>query len=172
MTHFLISEENPDGLKLEDILAAIRKDILLRCTKIVDDKKIEATQVLDNSLKILNLLTEAIHLAENSTQVLDKSFEITFEACDCVGVRAIPSGKLAETDFYLEMPFETWQGMLENIKERGGTPEQTARRATRNASTREVGSARPRSRGGRQRDHAGLLHRRRECRHERHEVHH
>ncbi|MCH8862404.1 MAG: histidine kinase [Proteobacteria bacterium] len=74
MTHFLISEDNPDGLKLEDILAAIRKDILLRCTKIVDDKKAEAAQVLDNSLKILNLLTEAIHLAENSTQVLDKSF--------------------------------------------------------------------------------------------------
>ena len=56
-------------------------------------------------------------------KVLDKAFEITFEAFDCVGVREIPSGKLAETDFYLEMPFETWQGMLENIKERGGTPD-------------------------------------------------
>ena len=74
MTHFLISEEKPDGLKLEDILSAIRKDILVRCTKIVDDKKPEAQQVLDNNLKILNLLSEAIHLAYNSTQTLDKSF--------------------------------------------------------------------------------------------------
>ena len=74
MTHFLISEENPDGLKLEDILSAIRKDILLRCTKIVDDKKPEAQQVLDNNLKILNLMSETIRLAENSTLTLDKSF--------------------------------------------------------------------------------------------------
>lgn len=74
MTHFLISEDNPDGHKLEGILAAIRKDILVRCTKIVDDQKIEAGQVLDNNMKILNLLTEAIRLAENSTHTLDKSF--------------------------------------------------------------------------------------------------
>lgn len=74
MTHFLISEEKPDGLKLEDILSAIRKDILIRCTKIVDDKKVEAVQVLNNNLKILNLLSEAILLADSSTQILDKSF--------------------------------------------------------------------------------------------------
>lgn len=74
MTHFLISDENPEGHKLEDILAAIRKDILVRCTKIVDDRKPEAQQVLDNNLKILNLMSETISLAENSTQILDKSF--------------------------------------------------------------------------------------------------
>lgn len=74
MSHFLISEDKPDGLKLEDILSAIRKDILLRCTKIIDDKKVEAAHVLDNSLKILVLLSDAIRLAEDSTQVLDKSF--------------------------------------------------------------------------------------------------
>ncbi len=56
-------------------------------------------------------------------KVLDKAFEITFEAFECTGVREIPAGKLAETDFYLEMPFEIWQGMLENIKEHGGTPD-------------------------------------------------
>ena len=74
MTHFLISEENPEGHKLEGILAAIRKDILVRCTKIVDDRKPEARQVMDNNMKILNLLTEAIILADSSTQMLDKSF--------------------------------------------------------------------------------------------------
>ncbi len=74
MTRFLISKENPEGHKLEDILKAIRKDILTRCTKIVDDQRAEAAHVLDNSMKILNLLSDAIHLAEDSTTTLDKAF--------------------------------------------------------------------------------------------------
>ena len=39
MTRFLVSGENPTGFKLEDILIAIRKDILRRCTKIADDHR-------------------------------------------------------------------------------------------------------------------------------------
>ncbi len=74
MTHFLISEENHDGHKLEDLLKAVRKEILERCTKIVDDRRPEAAQVLDNNMRILNLLSDAIHLADSSTQILDKSF--------------------------------------------------------------------------------------------------
>ena len=74
MTRFLISKENPEGHKLEDILRAIRKDILIRCTKIVDDQRTEARHVLDNNTKILNLLGDAIHLAEDSTATLDKAF--------------------------------------------------------------------------------------------------
>ena len=52
-------------------------------------------------------------------RVLDKAFEITFEAFDCTGVREIRPADLAKTDFYLEAPYETWSGMLENIKEHG-----------------------------------------------------
>ena len=74
MTRFLISKENPEGYKLEDILRALRKDILTRCTKIVDDQRTEASHVLDNNMKILNLLSDAIHLAEESTDTLDKAF--------------------------------------------------------------------------------------------------
>ena len=74
MTRFLISKENKDGYKLEDILRAIRKDILTRCTKIVDDQRTEASHVLDNNMKILNLLSDAIHLAEDSTATLDRAF--------------------------------------------------------------------------------------------------
>ncbi len=74
MTRFLLSKENPEGHKLEDILKAIRKDILTRCTKIMDDQRTEAAHVLDNNMKILNLLSDAIHLAEDSTAVLDKAF--------------------------------------------------------------------------------------------------
>ncbi len=74
MTRYLISETNPKGSKLEDILMEIRKDIILRCTKIVDDDRNEAHLVLNNNVKILGLLSEAIILAEDSTQILDKSF--------------------------------------------------------------------------------------------------
>ena len=71
---FLISKENPEGHKLEDILRALRKDILTRCTKIMDDQRTEASHVLDNTMKILNLLSAAIHLAGDSTNTLDKAF--------------------------------------------------------------------------------------------------
>ncbi len=74
MTHFLVSEEKPDGLKLEDILHVLRKDILIRCTKIVDDMRPEAQHVLRNNTQILELLGDAIDLASDSTLTLDKAF--------------------------------------------------------------------------------------------------
>ncbi len=74
MTHFLVSEENPEGYKLEDILSALRKDVLLRCSKIADDRRPEAQQVLANNVKILGFLNEAVSIAENSTHILDKAF--------------------------------------------------------------------------------------------------
>lgn len=72
MTHFLISDDNPEGHRLEDILAMVRKDMILRATKIVDDHRPEARQVLENNLKILQLLTDSINIAEDSTRLLDK----------------------------------------------------------------------------------------------------
>ncbi|RED52299.1 histidine kinase [Aestuariispira insulae] len=74
MTRFLVSEEKPDGFKLEDILKTIRKDILIRCGHIADDHRMEAEHVLSNNIKILHLLEQAIQLAEDSTQILDKAF--------------------------------------------------------------------------------------------------
>lgn len=74
MTRYLVSEENPEGSKLEEILTSIRKDILMRCTKIVDDNRPEAQQVFRNNTKILELLGESIDLATDSTQTLDKAF--------------------------------------------------------------------------------------------------
>lgn len=74
MTHFLSSDKNSDGHRLEDILKKVRNDIIYRATKIMDDEKPEAEHVLNNNLQILNMLTEAITLAEDSTQVLDRSF--------------------------------------------------------------------------------------------------
>lgn len=74
MTKFLVSEENAEGFRLEDILTAIRKDILSRSVKIADDSRPEARHVLDNNMKILNLLSDAINLADDSTRTLDKAF--------------------------------------------------------------------------------------------------
>jgi len=74
LTHYLVTEENPAGKKLEEVLAMLRKDILYRCGLITDDPRMEAKAVLANNMRILNLLTDAIDLAEESTNVLDKAF--------------------------------------------------------------------------------------------------
>ena len=74
MTHFLISDTNPDGSRLEEILRVIRNDILIRCTKISQDERPEAQQVLQNNIKILDLISQSIALAEDSTHILDKAF--------------------------------------------------------------------------------------------------
>ncbi len=74
MTQFLINEDNPDGMQLEEILIAIRNDIILRATRILDDNRPEARQVLDNNVRILQLLSESINIAEDSTRLLDKHF--------------------------------------------------------------------------------------------------
>ena len=74
MTRYLVSDSNPAGSKLEEILSEIRKDVIVRCSKIIDDARPEAQHVLANNIQILTHLTEAIELAEESTEVLDKSF--------------------------------------------------------------------------------------------------
>lgn len=74
MTHFLVSEENPDGRKLEDILIELRADILTRCTKISSDLRPEALDVMANNMAILQHVSDAIELAMDSTTLLDRAF--------------------------------------------------------------------------------------------------
>ena len=74
MTHFLATDEKPEGYKLEDILSIIRQDILLRAGKIAGDNRPEARHVMANNMRILEKLTECIELAEDSTRVLDRTF--------------------------------------------------------------------------------------------------
>lgn len=74
MTHFLVSDDNPDGYKLEDILRVIRQDILKRALKIAEDPRLEAQHVLNNNVRILGYLSDAMNLAEDSTRILDKAF--------------------------------------------------------------------------------------------------
>ncbi len=74
MTHFLVSDENPEGYRLEDILIAIRKDILERSQKIAEDTRPEALHVMNNNMRVLSLISDAIDLAEDSSRTLDKAF--------------------------------------------------------------------------------------------------
>jgi len=74
MTRFLSSDSNPDGYKLEDILTAIRRDVVKRCDLIADDHRTEANHVLENNIQVLKLLSDAIKLAEDSSFTLDRSF--------------------------------------------------------------------------------------------------
>ena len=47
-------------------------------------------------------------------------FVLTFRAFQCEEVSVATEDDLFETDFYLEMPEDQWQEMLENIKAHGG----------------------------------------------------
>lgn len=71
MTRFLVTPENPTGWRLEDILSEIQKDIIRRCSRILDDPSPVAAPVRYNNVKILGLLTECIRTAEDSTRLLN-----------------------------------------------------------------------------------------------------
>jgi hypothetical protein len=74
MTRFLASEDNPAGLKLEEILIALRAEVITRCAKLTGDTRPEALHVLSNNIKILDHLTAAIDLAADSTLTLNRAF--------------------------------------------------------------------------------------------------
>jgi len=73
-TTFLVSEERPDGYRLEDLLREIRNDILVRCTHAMNDERPETNLVMANNMQILAKMSEIIALAENSTEVLSRVF--------------------------------------------------------------------------------------------------
>ena len=74
MSLFLASDANPDGFKLEELLLSLRREVVVRMQKIIDDPRPEARLVFDNNVRILQLLTDAHHLADSSTTALNRSF--------------------------------------------------------------------------------------------------
>ncbi|MCH8112878.1 MAG: histidine kinase [Proteobacteria bacterium] len=70
MTKLLLSTENPEGWKLEDIIDEIQNDIVRRSARVVDDGRREARAVLTNNIEILKLLTVCSEKALDSTRVL------------------------------------------------------------------------------------------------------
>jgi hypothetical protein len=72
MTKLLVSETNPRGDTTEVVLGVVRQDIVKRLQKYAGDPRKEARQVLDNNVRILQLLGEAIALAEQNTRTLSE----------------------------------------------------------------------------------------------------
>jgi hypothetical protein len=52
-------------------------------------------------------------------KVGDEIFQLTFEAFECTGARAIQEHELRDLDFWLEQSPEEWQEMLQSIKRNG-----------------------------------------------------
>jgi hypothetical protein len=72
MTKLLVSETNPKGTTTEKVLGQVRADIITRIQKYAGDPRKEAKTVLDNNIRILQLLGEAISLAESNTRTLSE----------------------------------------------------------------------------------------------------
>jgi hypothetical protein len=72
MTKLLVSESNPKGYTTEVLLGIIRADIVTRLQKYAGDPRREARQVMDNNIRILALLGEAIGLAEANSRTLSE----------------------------------------------------------------------------------------------------
>ena len=70
MPKYLVSPENPGGKRTEEILSAIRAEIMVRMADYASDPRPEARAVMENNLEIAQLLTDAIHLAEANTNKL------------------------------------------------------------------------------------------------------
>ncbi len=85
-TTFLVTEENPEGWKIEEILTVIQNDMFRRTQKIVGDNRPEARAVLNNNIEILGLLSKCIDRATESTQILDRSFGPHTEGQPRIGV--------------------------------------------------------------------------------------
>lgn len=85
-TTFLVTDENPDGWKIEDILMTIQTDIFRRTQKIVGDSREEARAVMNNNIEILGMLSRCIEKATESTQILDRSFGPHKEGKPRIGV--------------------------------------------------------------------------------------
>lgn len=76
MTKLLVSDDNPDGTTLEDVLRTVRNDIISRCQLSVAVHDRDTEKVVNNNMRILNLLTECIELAEASTEVLVQAYGV------------------------------------------------------------------------------------------------
>lgn len=67
----LMSPENPDGWKLEELLSQLQGEILTKCEKIAFDTRPVARQVLRNNQQIFGLLFQAEALQRDSYDKLD-----------------------------------------------------------------------------------------------------
>jgi hypothetical protein len=74
MNRLLRSENNIQGPTLEDLLIQLRSDMIYRCEVIANDTRAEALHVMNNNVKIMGHICEALELARDSTRILDRAF--------------------------------------------------------------------------------------------------
>ena len=55
-----------------------------------------------------------------AAKVGEDAYLIVFEGAECAQTRRIGGDELADVDFYLEMPAERWNAMIQDIAEHGG----------------------------------------------------
>ena len=67
----LMGRDNPNGFKLEDLLADVVDEIATKCSYIADDTSLEARHVLRNNQQIMGLLAQAAALQRLSYDILD-----------------------------------------------------------------------------------------------------
>jgi hypothetical protein len=71
MKQVLMSNENHNGLKLEDLLAQVKLDVSQKINKIINDTSPQAQLVVRNNLAIIEHLGAAEALQRTSYVVLD-----------------------------------------------------------------------------------------------------
>lgn len=70
-TPLLMSSENPNGWKLEELLGQLNEEILDKCKKIEGEKRPVAKQVLQNNRHIMQMLRDAATLQRQSMAFLE-----------------------------------------------------------------------------------------------------
>lgn len=74
MDPYLVAETMPRAHRLDDILMILREHLCSRSLAFADNRLPEAKQVMRNNMRVLELLTEAIELAQESNRLLNRSF--------------------------------------------------------------------------------------------------
>lgn len=71
MKPILMSPQNPDGHKLEELLSQVRLEVEGKCLKIAQDQRAIAQRVHGNNRRIIALLMEAESIQRESMAALD-----------------------------------------------------------------------------------------------------
>ena len=67
----LMSADNPEGWRLEDLLSQLRDELQAKCARIGADASFTARRVLRNNRCILDLLSRAEHVQRDTVTSLD-----------------------------------------------------------------------------------------------------
>lgn len=71
MTKLLMSKENPNGWKLEELLGKIRRELIEK-NKLIQDDECQVSKIIQsNNKEIINSLADCIIMQNHSMEALD-----------------------------------------------------------------------------------------------------